>query len=70
MLTHSVGDLNLFFYALSQCGYYHSWYSLHNYARGICHHGGEHISEPKLPEYGLPGGIWETTQEPQIVHVL
>ena len=24
--------------------------SLHNYARGICHYGGEHISEPKLPE--------------------
>jgi len=21
-----------------------------NYARGICHHRGEHISEPKLPE--------------------
>jgi len=24
--------------------------SLHNYARGICHHRGEHICEPKLPE--------------------
>ena len=30
--------------------YYPSGNSLHNYARGICHHRGEHISEPKLPE--------------------
>jgi len=30
--------------------YYLSGNSLHNYVRGICHHGGEHISEPKLPE--------------------
>jgi len=30
--------------------YYPSGNSLDNYARGICHHGGEHISEPKLPE--------------------
>jgi len=30
--------------------YYPSGNSLHNYARGICHHKGEHISEPKLPE--------------------
>jgi len=29
---------------------YPSGNSLHNYARGICHHRGEHISEPKLPE--------------------
>jgi len=49
--------------------YYPSGNSLHKYARGICHHKGEHISEPKLPELGLPGGIWETTQEPQRVHV-
>jgi len=30
--------------------YYTSRNSLHNYAQVICHHGGEHISEPKLPE--------------------
>jgi len=30
--------------------YYPSGNSLHNYARGICHHKGEHISEPKLPK--------------------
>ena len=30
--------------------YYPSRNSLHDYARGICHHGGEHISEPKLPK--------------------
>jgi len=30
--------------------YYPSGNSLHNYARGICHHRGEYISEPKLPE--------------------
>jgi len=30
--------------------YYPSGNSLHNYARGICHHRGEHISEPKLPD--------------------
>ena len=30
--------------------YYPSGNSLDNYARGICHHRGEHISEPKLPE--------------------
>ena len=30
--------------------YYPSGNSLHNYARDICHHGGEHISESKLPE--------------------
>jgi len=33
-----------------QCIYYPRGNSLHNYARGICHHRGEHISEPKLPE--------------------
>ena len=30
--------------------YYPSRNSLHHYARGICHHGGEHISEPKFAE--------------------
>ena len=30
--------------------YYPSRNSLNNYARGICHHRGEHISELKLPE--------------------
>jgi len=30
--------------------YYPSGNSLHNYARGICHHRGEHISEHKLPK--------------------
>ena len=30
--------------------YYPSGNSLHNYARDICHHGKEHISESKLPE--------------------
>jgi len=33
-----------------RCSYYPSGNSLHNYARGICHRRGEHISEPKLPE--------------------
>ena len=46
---------NLFFFAdifKRSCLYYPSGNSLHNYARGICHHKGEHISEPKLPEAG------------------
>ena len=30
--------------------FYSSGNSLHNYARDICHHGGEHISESKFPE--------------------
>jgi len=34
--------------------YYPSRNSLHNYARGICHHRGEHISEPKLLSRDFP----------------
>jgi hypothetical protein len=49
--------------------YYPSGNSLHKYVRDICHHGGEHISDPKLLEYGFPGGIWETTQDSERVHV-
>ena len=54
---YELGQLNREWTTLPLGDYYPSGNILYNYTRDICHYGGEHIFEPKFPEYRIPRDI-------------